>query len=379
MKIIHLVLGKANPNRMNGVNKVVNSLANYQFDLGYDVQIWGITHTPHDPVPERAFPTRLFPALKHKLWVHKDIAKALQALPPPTVFHIHGGFIPEFFHVHRLLKKQHIPYLHTAHGAYNTVAMQRSRWLKKVYFTLFEKPLLKHAKALHFIGESELLAIQKVMKNEKSILIPNGQQPIPTSISKVRNKIAPIFGFCGRFDIYTKGLDLLLEAFSNFAQHKPFSELWLIGDGPQRAKLEEMAKKLCIEKQVIFWGKKFGHEKKALLQQLDVFFHPSRNEGLPGAVLEAAAMQIPCVVSKESNMGDYIHNFRAGKCLPQNDAAHLLEAMLDMYSIWENPKHYGVIQKNTQLMLRKAFDWKIIAHRMVKTYYQVLDFKPQIS
>jgi hypothetical protein len=45
-KIIHLVLGKANPDRMNGVNKVAHNQAIALFELGCDVEIWGITKTP---------------------------------------------------------------------------------------------------------------------------------------------------------------------------------------------------------------------------------------------------------------------------------------------------------------------------------------------
>jgi len=42
MNIIHLVLGKANPNRMNGVNKVANQLATTMTNLNKEVELWGI-------------------------------------------------------------------------------------------------------------------------------------------------------------------------------------------------------------------------------------------------------------------------------------------------------------------------------------------------
>jgi len=44
INIIHLVLGKANPQRMNGVNRVVHQLANTQAALGQSVTIWGIAN-----------------------------------------------------------------------------------------------------------------------------------------------------------------------------------------------------------------------------------------------------------------------------------------------------------------------------------------------
>ena len=43
MKVIHLVLGRANPNRMNWVIRVVHNLATAQKMGGFDVSVWGIT------------------------------------------------------------------------------------------------------------------------------------------------------------------------------------------------------------------------------------------------------------------------------------------------------------------------------------------------
>lgn len=379
MKIIHLVLGKANPKRMNGVNKVVNSLASYQTVLGQDVTLWGITHSPDAPVPTRNYQTRLFPALKHKLWLHPSIKQAVKDIKRATIFHLHGGFIPEFYHISKLLNKYHIPFVHTPHGAYNTVAMQRSKHLKKVYFTCFEKTILAQAKTLHFIGKSEVEAIHRLTQPSRCKLIPNGQQSTRQSFVKKEKKHAPIFGFCGRLDIHTKGLDLLIKAFANYQKHHPSATLWIIGDSAERIQLEQLSEDLGITKQVVFWGKKFGKEKENLLAQMDIFFHPSRNEGLPGAVLEAAAMGIPCVVSKESNVGEYITQFEAGMCLANNDVKQLTSAMLDMHTDWEEEAVYQQICQNAVTMIQEKFDWNHIADQHIAMYFQVLSPSLQTS
>ena len=63
MKIIHLVLGKANPLRMNGVNKLVHEMATTQQEMGYNVNLWGITENPIHDYPPRNYRTVLFPSL----------------------------------------------------------------------------------------------------------------------------------------------------------------------------------------------------------------------------------------------------------------------------------------------------------------------------
>ena len=62
MEIIHIILGKANPERMNGVNKVVYQLATQQSHSGRDVKVWGITKNISHDYGVRNFETRLFQA-----------------------------------------------------------------------------------------------------------------------------------------------------------------------------------------------------------------------------------------------------------------------------------------------------------------------------
>ena len=68
MEIIHSILGKANPNRMNGVNKVVHELATIQVEKGISAEVWGITEQSCTRLPSRIFKTRLFKASKI-LWL----------------------------------------------------------------------------------------------------------------------------------------------------------------------------------------------------------------------------------------------------------------------------------------------------------------------
>ena len=59
-KIIHITLGKVNPNRPNGVNRVVNSLITTQIEQGEDSCLWGITFIPTHNYEKRTFETKLF-------------------------------------------------------------------------------------------------------------------------------------------------------------------------------------------------------------------------------------------------------------------------------------------------------------------------------
>lgn len=372
LQIIHFVLGKANPNRMNGVNKVANSLCTAQTELGNDVTVWGITEDPNSGFPERNYKTRLFKANRLRFILDPNIRKAVDELKGTNViFHIHGGFIPEFYTLSKMLKRAEIPYIITGHGAYNKVAMKRSWWRKRLYFALFEKSLVANARSVHFLGESEKSGLRSIIRKFRYALIPNGQDKISQTDSIDISKTEIRFGFCGRLDIHTKGLDLLLKGFSRFVITNSKARLILIGDGADREQLEALSKELGISDKVEFKGSRFGQEKYDILASLDAFFHPSRNEGLPTAVLEAAALGVPCVVSEETNMRGYIQAHSSGIGLQENTAEKLTGSMVTIAKLKRNGE-IARLQHNCEIMIRNEFDWNIIANRLVKTYMQPL-------
>ena len=78
------------------------------------------------------------------------------------------------------------------------------------------------------------------------------------------------------------------------AQGLPFV-LALVGDGPERPAIEALVRGARLESQVRFLGAR--NDVADLLQAADCFVFPSRWEGLPGAVLEALAANLPVVAS----------------------------------------------------------------------------------
>ena len=155
MEIIHLILGKANPDRMNGVNKVVHEFATNQVQRGYKVQVWGITAKPVHDYPERIFKTELFRHFKNPFKVDKNLKTALVEKKGQIVVHLHGAFIPVFYSVSQFLYQQQIPFIITPHSTYNKVMMKKNAVVKNVYFRLFESKLLNRASAVHLLGKTE--------------------------------------------------------------------------------------------------------------------------------------------------------------------------------------------------------------------------------
>ncbi len=366
MEIIHLILGKANPERMNGVNKVVYQLATQQAAAGKAVAVWGITKNISINYEKRNFITLLFQAYENPFKIDKELKKAILHKRDKAVFHLHGGWIPIYASITKFFIKHKIDYVLTPHGAYNSIAMKRSNFKKKVYFNLFEKSLLKSAKRVHAIGESEVEGLSKIYPNSKSFLMPYGYHA-EMRACKAPTKDTPFtIGFIGRLDIYTKGLDLMVAAFKIFQQQYPNSRLWIIGDSDERAALEASIAAQQIEN-VTLWGSKFGEEKIELLEQMHAFVHASRNEGLPASVLEAANMGVACIVTKATNVGSFIAEYEAGIAIENEDILALASAYETLYKAWDDDR-LSRTGCNAKRMVREAFNWNSLVQEFDRLY-----------
>lgn len=364
MEIIHIVLGKANPDRLNGVNKVVYHLATEQTKAGKQVQVWGITANPVHDYPERNFKTRLFRASKFPFGVDTFLVHAIKA-HPNAVFHLHGGWVPVFSSLAGILANHNIRFVLTPHGAYNKIAMKRTKWGKKIYFRLFEKALLAKAHKVHSIGESEVTGLHAIFPQATSFLLPYGFDATYQGASHHKNDAFTI-GFVGRLDTCTKGLDILLEAFNIFQKTNIDSKLWIIGEGEGRAFIEKNIVSQNMH-HVVLWGKKFGAEKDELIRKMHVFAHPSRNEGLPTAVLEAASMGVPSIVTQATNVASLVARFQAGIAIDDNNVQMLVAAMHQLYDEYKN-NQIQRYRNGAKDMLQNAFSWPILVHKYDELY-----------
>jgi len=363
MKIIHLVLGKANPERMNGVNKVAHKLATVQCDLGFDVCLWGISNDLIHNYPARNYKTQLFQQQKFYWGLDQGLLSAIAELPKDTVFHFHGVFIREFSLLAKQLKKLSISYIVTPHGALAKAAMKRSWMKKKIYFQLFEKYFLQNALAVHVLGKSGFDHLGSLLPDCRKVIIPNGQDldELP-KMDRVINLYIR-FVFCGRLDQQHKGLDLMLKGFGKYLKNGGTGQLDLIGDGADAVVLKQLAIDEQITESVCFHGAKYGMEKWELINRGDVFMHTSRMEGFPIAVVEAAGLALPCIVSEATNIASYIREAQAGIALGENTPKQIAEAMSQMELLFRK-NELRELGRHAQQMIATTFNWQEIAKNL---------------
>ncbi|MDM4765173.1 glycosyltransferase [Pelomonas sp. SE-A7] len=128
-------------------------------------------------------------------------------------------------------------------------------------------------------------------------VIPNWLPAMPTSVDargRWRAKLGlgeaqPLVGAVGRLHP-SKGMDLLIEAFK--AQAPAEAALVIVGEGPQRAELERLA---AGDTRIRLLG--FQSQVGEILQALDLFVSPSREESFGLALVEAMSAGLPLLSS----------------------------------------------------------------------------------
>ena len=139
-------------------------------------------------------------------------------------------------------------------------------------------------------------------------------EPLP------RASDGPVLGALGRLD-FQKGFDVMLRALVDV----PEARLVVVGDGPERAALERLAKELALAERVRFEG--WREDARRYLTTFDVFVLPSRFEGFPLAIVEAMLARLPVVAANVGSVAEAVADGETGVLVPPEDPAALASAV----------------------------------------------------
>ncbi|QIL20510.1 glycosyltransferase [Thermomonas sp. HDW16] len=117
------------------------------------------------------------------------------------------------------------------------------------------------------------------------------------------------FGFCGRL-VSEKGVSILLEAFADMCRNERRLRLAIMGDGPERASLEEQARAKGIEENVTFTGSKDSEGVANMMRSCRVLVVPSVYEEPFGIVaLEGLSSGCRVVVTRKGGLPEAVGAF----------------------------------------------------------------------
>jgi glycosyltransferase EpsF len=200
--------------------------------------------------------------------------------------HLFSGFILD------VAKKANIP-VRVAHS--HTTFDGRKPTLSRLAYQSYMKWNLRR-NATHMFGCSKAAGESLFGREANVVVLPNSfnLQEYEEHAKSSEPSNLPVIGHVGRFDA-VKNHSFFLETFYHFKKNHPNASAWLVGDGPDKSKIESLIQKFHLEDSVKLWGTR--SDIPELLSKMDIFLFPSIYEGLGNVVLEAQAAGVPCLVS----------------------------------------------------------------------------------
>jgi len=222
----------------------------------------------------------------------------------PDILHLHSPYFPANAMLARWARRRRLPYVITPHGALSPGEIRQRWYLKLPYKYLFELRVLNRAAFVHAVGAAENLRSYGVTTPIEVAPCGVDEPPLPwghdSRAFATRHRTLEgrrVFLFLGRLDPDQKGLDLLVEAFT--AAHLDTAALVLVGPDYRggRRRLQGLIDRLRPSSPVLLLDAVYGTERLEVIAGADVFVNTARWEGMPIAVLEAAAAARPCLLT----------------------------------------------------------------------------------
>ena len=176
-----------------------------------------------------------------------------------------------------------------------------------------------------------------------------------------------VFSFVGRI-VRDKGIIELVEAIQKMNQVR----LLLIGsfENDLDPLPDEVTTFINKDERVILAG--FQQDVRPWMIASDVFVFPSYREGFPNVVMQAACLEIPCIVSDINGCNEIIQHNETGILVPVKDVDSLYKAMLLL--VLDKTKRSSFGQKSRRFVV-KNFDREYVWAELLKVYRSALEKK----
>jgi glycosyltransferase involved in cell wall biosynthesis len=226
--------------------------------------------------------------------------------------------------------------------------------------TIIEKVASSMPDVIISVSQTTKKKLQEILTYKKEIIIsPNGIDL--EEIQKITPSIlSSDIIYAGRLMNF-KHIDILIRAVAEIKKIKKDIICLIIGDGPEKEKLEKLTEELKLQKNIIFLGFLDHHnEVYAYFKSSKVFVLPSTREGFGIAILEANACGLKAItVTSPNNAASELINKYTGE-LAELDLQHLakcIERMLNKYN-----------DKSEKKEIEEHYNWDIITSNLLSVY-----------
>ena len=252
--------------------------------------------------------------------------RQLHSVKPIDVIHAHAA-LPCGHAAALLSRRLNIPFVVTVHGldVFNNCHLGGipAAWRRKVSVDVY-----RAARSVVCISGK----VQEILKTGTpaetcSTIVHNGVDPSLFSPNPAEGgPFDPEILIVGTL-LRSKGHELVLRALGKLRASFPQLQCRIIGEGPDRARFEALARELGIGQQVQFVGRQSRMEVAEAMRRCSVFVLPSRNEGLGCVYLEAMSSGKPVIACHGQGIAEVIDHEKNGWLIPADGLEQLVQGL----------------------------------------------------
>ncbi|UNC93611.1 glycosyltransferase [Candidatus Contubernalis alkaliaceticus] len=292
---------------------------------------------------------------------------------------IHQDFKFELIHAHaalpagaagvRLASYYNVPCVVTIHGD----DLQKSIHMGKGSYNEISR-CLNYADSIVLVSNKLKNLTYKYFPEviDRCLVIPNGfnKDQILKNNKPAANKYKNKKVMLSASNLYRpKGIDLNLLAVSQLIHEFPDLFYVVLGDGPEKQRLYNIAKKLGILKNVEFTGRVPYQKVMEYMSNCYLFVLPSWEEGFGVVYLEAMAHGKPVIACKGEGIDGVVVHQENGILVKPNDLSTLVEGIKYLLSHPDEAVKMGNLARK---LVHSEYTWSLNALRNIEVYNNIL-------
>jgi glycosyltransferase involved in cell wall biosynthesis len=209
------------------------------------------------------------------------------------------------------------------------------------------------------------------IKNEKMTVVYEGVEIPRLPSAEVRREARALWGVtdgspllgCVGVLLPDKGQELLIRALADLRTEFPQAKLLLAGDGPDKSRLQHLAKTLAVADAVIFAG--FVKAMDPVYAALDGFLFPSRFEGLGTSLLSAMSYAVPSIAFRCCAFPEIIEDQKSGFLMELGDQTSVRNAAA---TLLRDPSRARQIGQAARARIEQKFSAAKMVEGMIQVY-----------
>ena len=296
------------------------------------------------------------------------------------VMHLSAIWHPVARAAHHAARRRGVPVIVSSRGALGSYAWQRRRWLKKIYYALFERSHFKTAAGFHFTSKAEAAESGPYILGKPYCVVPNGinenawRRNEPAALAW---RHAQGFGkndllllYVGRLH-HKKGLGVLPSALAKVQRAFPGRPLRFVLVGPNEdgtlGQLQKEMARVAMSRCLVWISTMPEGELPPVYSAANIFLMPSLHENFGNSAVEALACGCPALVSAETGCLEF--GYGCGmRDVPRHDSECWADAITE--TLQRGP---GQLTNEHRLELIRRVGLRSNAAKMVGFYEAMLD------